>query len=557
MKISQWLISVVCGLALAQSALADPPGRAFRVAAIEGSAQVRNLQEDTAGPIGINWSIGAGNALSTDRFSKTELRIGSSVFRIDEESELEILHLADNSLQLRLNYGSLGVKISNPAMLNELTVDTPYGRVQWKEVGRSRIQVWKRSSRSSVNVFSGRVLYAGEASQITVRAGHQVEFFGEEISTHNASLNDFDRWGENRDYKQVVSTETLRYVSSEMTGIEDLDRQGSWQETQYGPAWFPHANNWMPYRNGHWEWVSPWGWTWVDGTPWAYVTSHYGRWAWADNRWCWVPGQQNRRPTWSPALVGWTSEGRTVHSPVAHSRMGWFPLGPREAWIPWYTSSPQYVHRVNQHYVPNLHVGHVHAPNHYQYADRYTQGKHNQFVRVGQVAVQPTRQHHHNSSTSTDSIGSAIQAVINGVTQTPTHTPRTQHHDGWHHSNNRSPQAPIHPAPQPVAQPIHIHPAATMPQPVRGTPQPTVNLPPPVRTPTPTAAPVHVAAPIAPIAPIAPAPVAPVMRPAPAPAPAPAPVAAPKPAEVKERKQNEDEGDNRRMRDLGRGPVAK
>lgn len=549
MKISQWLICIVaCSLAFTQSAFADPPGRAFRVATIEGRAQVRNLQEDTAGAIGINWTIGAGNALSTERFSKAELRMGSSVFRLDEESELEILQLEDNTLQLRLNYGSLAVKISNPAMLNDLIVDTPYGRVQWKEVGSARVQVWPRSSRSSVNVFSGKVVYAGEASQITVRAGHQVEFFGDDVSTNAASITDFDRWGESRDFAQVVSPETLRYVSSEMTGYEELDRQGSWRETaQYGTAWFPHSRNWTPYRQGHWEWVSPWGWTWVDGTPWAYVTSHYGRWAWADNRWCWVPGQQNRRPTWSPALVGWSSDGRTVHSPVPHSRMSWFPLGPREAWIPWYSSSPQYVHRVNQHYVPNLHVGHVHAPNQYQYADRYTQGRHDQFVRVATVGVAP-RPRHQNHPANTGSIRSAIEGVVQAVGQTATpaapaavlpsttpYVPR-QHRDGnWNNPTHGTYQAPA-----------TIQAAPAMPQPVRVAAPPTVNLP-PVNTRAPMVGPVQVAAPITPAI-RAPEIRAPEIR---------APEPAPKPAEPRERKSKEEEGDNRRLRDTGRSPVAK
>src|SRR2546429_1728856 len=34
-----------------------------------------------------------------------------------------------------------------------------------------------------------------------------------------------------------------------------------------------------PYSNGYWNWVAPWGWTWIDYAPWGFAPFHYGRWA--------------------------------------------------------------------------------------------------------------------------------------------------------------------------------------------------------------------------------------------------------------------------------------
>jgi len=39
------------------------------------------------------------------------------------------------------------------------------------------------------------------------------------------------------------------------------------------------SRDWAPYREGHWAWIEPWGWTWVDDASFGFVTSHYGRWA--------------------------------------------------------------------------------------------------------------------------------------------------------------------------------------------------------------------------------------------------------------------------------------
>ncbi len=78
-----------------------------------------------------------------------------------------------------------------------------------------------------------------------------------------------------------------------MSGVEDLDQYGSWSnDPDYGPVWAPTVivAGWAPYRFGHWAWVDPWGWTWIDDAPWGFAPFHYGRWAFRSNAWVWVPG---------------------------------------------------------------------------------------------------------------------------------------------------------------------------------------------------------------------------------------------------------------------------
>src|SRR5437879_11163840 len=100
--------------------------------------------------------------------------------------------------------------------------------------------------------------------------------------------------------------EASNYVSQEMTGYEDLDDYGRWRYvSDYGPVWIPASIpvGWAPYRYGHWVWIRPWGWTWVDDEPWGFAPFHYGRWAYVENGWCWVPGPVVVRPVYAPALV--------------------------------------------------------------------------------------------------------------------------------------------------------------------------------------------------------------------------------------------------------------
>jgi uncharacterized protein DUF6600 len=87
------------------------------------------------------------------------------------------------------------------------------------------------------------------------------------------------------------------------------------------------AVGWAPYRFGHWTWVGPWGWTWVDDAPWGYAPSHYGRWLWLAGRWGWCPGGFVRRPVWAPALVGWYGgPGWAFSSSFGVPVYGWVPL---------------------------------------------------------------------------------------------------------------------------------------------------------------------------------------------------------------------------------------
>ncbi|HTU64412.1 MAG TPA: DUF6600 domain-containing protein, partial [Steroidobacteraceae bacterium] len=131
---------------------------------------------------------------------------------------------------------------------------------------------------------------------------------------------------------------------------EDLDDNGSWSnEPEYGYVWTPSrvAVDWSPYRYGRWVWVSPWGWTWIDDAPWGYAPFHYGRWAHVRERWCWVPGPRHVRAVYAPALVGWVGSPGVSVSVSIGSGVGWFPLGPREVYVPARRFSPRYVERVN------------------------------------------------------------------------------------------------------------------------------------------------------------------------------------------------------------------
>jgi len=173
----------------------------------------------------------------------------------------------------------------------------------------------------------------------------------------------FDSWALDRDQNEERS-DSANYVSREMTGYEDLDEYGDWSYVAgYGTCWRPRAlvAGWAPYRFGHWIWVGPWGWTWVEDEPWGFAPFHYGRWAFAGNGWLWVPGPSVVRPVYAPALVAWVGGGPGFRFSVGLG-VGWFPLGPGEVFIPGYRVSRAYVNNVN---ITNTSVNIVRVTNVY------------------------------------------------------------------------------------------------------------------------------------------------------------------------------------------------
>ncbi|MET3130281.1 hypothetical protein AAKU55_000534 [Oxalobacteraceae bacterium GrIS 1.11] len=343
MRITLFKSFVLALLALAGApALADPPARVGRISSTEGTVLVRGDGADDSDMAMLNWPITSNSRITTSGNGRAEFRVGSSAVRLDLDSELEVNQLDDEHFSLRLNYGSVGVRIKNPDLLRGFELRTEQARVVFEQPGWLRVD--GRSGASAVSVLAGVARVEGGGASLPARAGQRVEISDEEVSSGQLRRDAFDDWADT----PVAAPQALRYVSEDITGYEELDRYGSWRDdAEYGALWSPRGvpADWVPYRDGRWTWIDPWGWTWVDNAPWAYAPSHYGRWVLLERRWCWAPGPARARPAWAPALVGWVG-GAQWQAGLAPA-LGWFPLPPRERYVPTYRVSPDYERRVN------------------------------------------------------------------------------------------------------------------------------------------------------------------------------------------------------------------
>ncbi|MFC3652094.1 DUF6600 domain-containing protein [Dyella humi] len=340
------------GLALAQTDdsqgdTADPPARVARLSYTSGDLGLMPAGGTDWSAADVNRPLTNGDKLSSGPDARAELELGGAALRIDSQSDIGVLNLNDQIGQFELTQGTLSITVRSIDQGATYEIDTPTVALVINQPGTFRVDVGANGNGTTVTAFDGGgIVYGENSAQREVFSGRSYQF-------NDSSLNDmtvsdiqgrdaFDAWSNDRD-AQYTNANTEQYVSPDVVGAQDLNQYGNWQQDDdYGAVWYPTtvAADWAPYSLGHWVWVGPWGWTWVDAMPWGFAPYHYGRWVHLRNRWGWIPCPPRTRPIYAPALVAFVGIGRG--GPV-----GWFPLGPHEVYNPWYRASRNYYTNVN------------------------------------------------------------------------------------------------------------------------------------------------------------------------------------------------------------------
>lgn len=353
-----WLAALALAFGLCAGAAradVDPPDRVARVSFLRGNVSFQPAGDDQWAQMSLNRPLVTGDKLYADRDSRAELEIGAATLRLDEGSTFNLLNLDDNIAQIELTEGTLNLHVRRVFDGQSYEIDTPTLAFVVNRPGDYRIDIAPQGDSTMVTVFDGSGdVYGENNASYSVRSGNSYKFHDSALRDYEVfdlpRRDDFDQWCSSRNerYERAVSRQ---YVSDEVIGYADLDDYGSWrEEREYGAVWYPTTVEvgWTPYRSGHWSWIDPWGWSWVDSSPWGFAPFHYGRWAYIGDRWGWCPGARRLRPVYAPALVGFVGGGGWgVSIGVSSGPVGWFPLGPRDVYVPWYRASRNYFTNVN------------------------------------------------------------------------------------------------------------------------------------------------------------------------------------------------------------------
>lgn len=342
------ILNVLC---FSFTVFADPPGRVARLSYTQGATSFAPAGEKKWVRTVINRPLVAGDMLWSGANSRLELQLGSATARLWSNSGIRILNLNNRVSQFKLTGGTIILNIQRINKGQYYEIDTPNLAFVTRTPGYYRLTVDPRNKTTTVKVRVGEATLYGLKSSFKLNAGKACTFRSNNLTARcglYGPLDAFDKWSISRD-KRFVKTITTKYVSTEVIGYEDLEAHGQWTvDKVYGNVWVPRnvGPRWAPYRNGHWVWVSRWGWTWVDEKPWGFAPFHYGRWAYARSRWLWVPGPISYQPVYAPALVVFVGGRNPIRFGQTRG-VAWFPLAPGEVYVPPYPVTRNYFQAVN------------------------------------------------------------------------------------------------------------------------------------------------------------------------------------------------------------------
>jgi len=366
----------------------DPPSRVARISFTDGAVSLQPGGTGDWGAATKNRPMTIGDKLWVDQNSRAELQAGQAALHLGSMTAISFLNLDQNITQIRLAEGKLNLRVREILQGDNCEVDAPNLAFTVREAGDFRIDVNEDGDYTSVTVIRGQGEIAAGGQTYPVHAGERADVTGTDndmkFSTAAASApDDLDRWAQDRDLKEDNSP-SAKYVSRDTVGYSDLDENGTWSEQpDYGPVWTPNnvGPDWAPYSYGYWNWVGPWGWTWVGDEPWGFAPYHYGRWNRFGWGWGWCPGPIYGGAFYGPAFVGFLGG---FGFGWGHA---WFPLGWGEPYRPWYHAGGHYWHNVNVHntFIRNTNVisGRGNANFNYRYAhnaNAVTAASHRAFV---------------------------------------------------------------------------------------------------------------------------------------------------------------------------------
>ncbi|WP_152972077.1 DUF6600 domain-containing protein [Desulfatitalea tepidiphila] len=342
---------------MAQEAQTDEIGHTPpRLSFVEGLASYWRPGAEDWVAAQVNTALAPGDQLYVEGEGNLELQIGSQAFvRSGPDTQIGLESQEPDFLQFRVTAGRIALDMRAMGSGQMVAVETPHAAFRVDIEGYFRLDVddakttlsTHRAGRGTLVTESGETIPVGTNTSVTIHGAPNAH-----ITSRTAPpLDDWDQWNYARTDQYIDSvsgSESARYVSSDVYGLSDLDRYGTWRVLPtYGPVWMPRgfAAGWVPYSTGAWVRDPFYGWTWVDSAPWGWAPYHYGRWVYVNSYWCWAPGPRIVRPPYAPALVAFFGvPGVQVSVGIGASSVGWVSLGWGEPLIPWW-GRPGFIHR--------------------------------------------------------------------------------------------------------------------------------------------------------------------------------------------------------------------
>lgn len=347
------LTAFLIGLAATAYSADNDYMRLARLSYIEGHVSLQYTSDVEWSAASINMPLEPGDRIYTGRDGRAEIEFDEgSVYRLAENTDIEVLSLNENFIQLRILVGLSSLTVSSGL---DFEINTPAAAFITIRKGSYRFEVGENGETSAI-VREGELEAANNEFVRRIHSGERlrIRLDGRTDLAQYYGRDSWDEWNDRRNADRWAYTSREYLPDTVYIGISDLDRHGRWVHVEsYGTAWVPFSVgvSWSPYSVGRWCYRPFFGWTWVSYEPWGWLPYHYGRWyRSASFGWCWLPGPSFSFNFWSPGLVafyngpGWVS---------------WCPLGPGD----YYNINNYYYNRtVYRYQVDRLQALHTRVP---------------------------------------------------------------------------------------------------------------------------------------------------------------------------------------------------
>ncbi len=304
-----------------------------RLSIVQGDVNVKRGDNGELVAAIVNAPLMAQDHVQTAPGSRAEVQLDyANLIRLAPNTDVGFSDLEYHRYQLQLGAGTIIYRVLRNQDA-QVEIDTPSIAFRPAGDGEYRLSVLDDGT-TQITVRSGAGEIFGPRGSEQLQAGRTTLVRGnpsdpEFQTTYEIARDQFDDWSANRD-RELLASQSYRYVSPDVYGADDLDAYGKWVPSQYGQVWQPQppTADWAPYSYGQWDYEPYYGWTWVDYAPWGWAPYHYGRWFFnAGYGWCWWPGVFGARFFWRPALVGFFGFG---------TGLGWVALAPFEPFYGWW-----------------------------------------------------------------------------------------------------------------------------------------------------------------------------------------------------------------------------
>ncbi|HEV7699626.1 MAG TPA: DUF6600 domain-containing protein [Pyrinomonadaceae bacterium] len=325
--------------------------RVARISFLEGAAKIKRAESTDWETVTLNLPLVEGDEIVTDKGARLEIQFDKNEhLRLAENSALKIVTLRDQGIALSLSLGTATMHADNfDKARGFFEIDAPKTTFAVEKAGTFRIDAGQTGDQEVrvVATGGGEAHVYSESAGFTLKNGRSTRVFidgpnaGDWQTADATNVTDeFDAWSSGRDLiiaQRIKTAYYDKYYDDDIYGADDLNDYGDWVNTKnYGWVWRPSKNttsgyaDWSPYRYGHWRWMPPFGWVWVNDEPWGWATYHHGRWFYDSGAWYWSPYGYYRpqRSWWFPALV-------VIN--VIDTNVCWYPSGyhSRHHWSYW------------------------------------------------------------------------------------------------------------------------------------------------------------------------------------------------------------------------------